>query len=63
MSQKKKTKERAQKMFEEIIVDNFPKMGKDIATQVQEAQGVPYRINPMQNTPRHIIIKNLFNKN
>ena len=49
-------------MFEEIIVDNFPKMGKDIATQVQEAQGVPYRINPMQNTPRHIIIKNLFNK-
>ena len=54
MSQKKKTKERAQKMFEEIIVDNFPKMGKDIATQVQEAQGVPYRINPMQNTPRHI---------
>ena len=50
-------------MFEEIIVDNFPKMGNEIATQAQEAQGVPYRINPMQNTPRHIIIKNLFNKN
>ena len=50
-------------MFEEIIVDNFPKMGKEIATQAQEAQGVQYRINPMQNTPRHIIIKNLFNKN
>ena len=31
--------------FEEIIVKNFPKIGKEIATQVQEAQRVPYRIN------------------
>ena len=32
-------------------------MGKEIATQVQEAQRVPYRINPRRNTPRHMIIK------
>ena len=32
-------------------------MGKEIATQVQEAQRVPYRINPRENTPRHILIK------
>ena len=32
-------------------------MGKDIVTQVQEAQRVPYRINPRGNTPRHILIK------
>ena len=32
-------------------------MGKEIATQVQEAQRVPYRINPRKNTPRHIVIK------
>ena len=32
-------------------------MGKEIATQVQEAQRVPYRINPSRNTPRHIVIK------
>jgi len=32
-------------------------MGKEIATQVQETQGVPNRINPRQNTPRHILIK------
>ena len=32
-------------------------MGKEIATQVQEAQRVPYRINPRRNTPRHILIK------
>ena len=31
-------------------------MGK-IATQVQEIQKVPNRINPRQNTPRHILIK------
>ena len=32
-------------------------MGKEIATQVLEAQRVPYRINPRRNTPRHIVIK------
>ena len=32
-------------------------MGKDIAIQVQETQTVPKRINPRQNTPRHILIK------
>ena len=32
-------------------------MGKEIANQVQEAQRVPYRINPRRNTPRHILIK------
>ena len=46
-----------EKIFEEIIVKNFPNMGKEIATQVQEAQRVPYRINPRRNTPRHILIK------
>ena len=45
------------KIFEEIIVEKFPNMGKEIATQVQEAQRVPYRINPRRNTPRHIVIK------
>ena len=32
-------------------------MGKEIATQVRESQSVPNRINPRQNTPRHILIK------
>ena len=40
-----------------IIVENFPNMEKEIANQVQEAQRVPYRINPRRNTPRHILIK------
>ena len=32
-------------------------MAKKIANQVQEAQRVPYRINPRRNMPRHILIK------
>ena len=32
-------------------------MGKEIATQVQEAQRVLGRINPRRNTPRHIVFK------
>ena len=35
-----------EKILEEIIVENFPKRGKEIITQVQESQRVPNRINP-----------------
>ena len=40
-----------------MIVENSPNMGKEIVNQVQEAQRVPYRINPRRNTPSHILIK------
>ena len=46
-----------EKIFEEIIVENFLNMGNEIVTQVQEVQRVPYRINPRRNTPRYILIK------
>ena len=46
-----------EKILEEQIAENFPKMRKEISTQVQETQKVPNRINPRQNTPRHILIK------
>ena len=46
-----------EKIFEEIIVETFPNMEKEIANQVPEAQNVPYSINPRRNTPRHILIK------
>ena len=42
-----------EKIFEEIIAKNLPNMGKETVTQVQEAQRVPYRINPRRNTTRH----------
>jgi len=44
-------------ILEEIIIENFPKMGKEIITQVQETQRVPNRINPRRNTPRHILVR------
>ena len=34
-----------EKIFEEIITENVPNMGKEIISQVQEAQRVPGRIN------------------
>ena len=46
-----------EKIFEEIIVENFPNMKKEIVKQVQEAQRVPYRINLRRNPPRHVLIK------
>ena len=46
-----------QEKEEEITVENFPNMGKEISTQVQEVQRVPHRINPRRNMPRHIVIK------
>ena len=32
-------------------------MEKEIVNQVQEAQGVPYRIKPRRNMPKHILNK------
>ena len=39
-------KKKAYEKILEIIVENFPKMGEEISTQVQETQRVPSRINP-----------------
>ena len=35
-----------EKILEEIIVENFPKIGKEIVMQVQETCSGPNRINP-----------------
>ena len=43
-------KKGTEKIFEEIIVENFPNIGKEIVYQVQEAQRVPYSINLRRNT-------------
>ena len=50
-------KKGTEKLFEEITVEKFPNMGKEIVNQVQEVQRVPYKIYPRRNTPRHILIK------
>ena len=39
------------------MTENFPKLVKEIDIQVQEAQGVPSKLDPKRTIPRHIIIK------
>ena len=48
---------RYEKMFEEIMVENLPNMEKETVNQVQEAERIPYRINPRRNMQRQILIK------
>ena len=50
-------KKGTEKIFEEIVVKNFPNTGKEIVNQVQETESVPYRMNPRRKMPRHILIK------
>ena len=50
-------KKGTEKIFEVIIVENFPNMGKEIVNQIQKVQRVPYRINPRRNMPRQILFK------
>ena len=40
-----------------IRVKNFHNMGKEIATQIQESERVPGRIEKRRNMPRHTVIK------
>ena len=55
--EREERKKGPEKIFEEIIAENFPSRGKEIVNEVQEAQRVPGRINPRRNTSRHIVIK------
>ena len=43
---KEEKKKRYQKIFEEIVVENFPNMGKEIVNHVQEVQ------SPIQDKPK-----------
>ena len=47
--EEKEKKKEYEKIFEEIIVENFSNMEKEIDNQVQEAPRVPYTINPRRN--------------
>ena len=42
-----------EKIFEEVIAENFPDMGKETVSQVQEAQRVPGRKEPEEDTETH----------
>uniref|UniRef100_A0A8D1RJ36 L1 transposable element RRM domain-containing protein n=1 Tax=Sus scrofa TaxID=9823 RepID=A0A8D1RJ36_PIG len=46
-----------EKIFKEIITENFPNMGKEILTRVAEAQRIPYGINLRRKIARHVLNK------
>ena len=53
----RRTKEKgSEQLFEEIKPQNFPNIGKERVTQIQEAQRGPGRINPRRSMLRHIVI-------
>ena len=55
--EKEEEKKGYENFFEEIIVENFPNMEKEIFSHVQEAQRVTQRINPRRNITRYILTK------
>ena len=59
--EKEEKKKGYEKILEEIIVENFPNMEKEIVKSKRHR--VPCRINPRRNTPRHILIKLTKTKN
>ena len=42
-----------EKIFEGIVAEHFPNMGKEIVNQVQEVQRVPGKIKPWRETLTH----------
>ena len=42
-----------EKIFEDTIAENSTNLRKEIVNQLQEAERVPYRINPQRNTKTH----------
>ena len=49
--------QKIENLFGQIMKEDFPSLAKEIDFQeVQEAQRVPKKLDPRQNTPRHIII-------
>ena len=54
----KEEEQEIENLFEQIMKENFPNLAKEIDFQeVQEAQRVPEKLEPMKSTPRHITIK------
>ena len=46
-----------EKLFEKVMMENFPNLMREKVTQIQETQRVPSKRNPKRPTARHIIIK------
>ena len=50
-------KKGTENIFEDIMVENFPHLGRETDIQIQEAKTVPKRINLMRSIQRHLLIE------
>lgn len=55
---RRKDREKARNLLDEITAENFPIQGKEMDIQTQKAQSVPDEMSPKRPTSRHVIIKN-----
>ena len=44
----------AENLFEEVMAENFPNLGKKTDIWVQETQRVSNKMKPKKSTPKHI---------
>ena len=44
-------------LFGKIMKEDFPNLVKEIDIHIQEAQGVPNKMDTKRTTPTHIIVK------
>ena len=44
-------------MFEQIIAENLPNLGKETSNHVQEAERTPPKINENRPTPQHVTVQ------
>ena len=57
MSEGEEEEQEIENLFEKIMKENFPNLAKEIDFQeVQEAQGLPKKLDPRKDKPRHIIL-------
>ena len=50
-------KQEIENLFEKIMTENFPTLVMEIDMQLQGAQRVPNKMNPVRPTSRHTMIK------
>lgn len=55
-------KGRAERLFKETIVENFPNLGIYFDNQTQKSNRSPYYLYAKRSSPRHIIVKLSKNK-
>ena len=44
-------------IFDQIIAENFPNLGRETSIQIQEIERSPSKINKNHSTPWHLIVK------